>query len=290
MRFLVLAQIGDETALRVYAALRVRHGAKDVKLVASEELVLAPYWAQRLEDERVSTEIRLGDGTVLDSENIGVVFNRIVAITMPNFALAKKEDRDYADQEMTALYLSWLASLPCPVVNEPSPLGLSAPMRSDAEWLLLAGRAGLPVQGYHFTTDPRWSRTETYLPHQWRPVSGDSQAFGFERVSGTPFYRQPTLYLEPLSKSWLSLLVAGQRLVGTLAGLYGEHVSRLAKLANCDLLEVIFTSAAGEQDPATAGNWKVCKVNPFPHTHSSEAILAIVQLLETKRTETRRGI
>src|SRR4051812_24017595 len=38
MHFLILAHLGDETALRVSTALKARHGAGQVKLVSSEEL------------------------------------------------------------------------------------------------------------------------------------------------------------------------------------------------------------------------------------------------------------
>ncbi len=294
MCFLILAHLGDETALRVCAALRARHGGNHVRLVSCEELVLAPYWAHRLEDSQVTTEVRLHDGTSLDLANIRVVFNRLLALAAPHFASAKAVDRDYAIQEMNALCLSWLASLPCPVVNPPTPTGLSAPARSHAEWLLLAGRAGLPVQGYHFSTDPRWrhpesndtsrqSKSETsdsstcvrtaYVPHRWWP---DNPGYGFERVSAPLASRVPTLYLEPVSEGQESVLIAGEAVVGNLAGRYAEPLGRVARLAHCDLLEVVFARAV------TGGNWKVCGVNPFPHVRSAEAVEAIVQLLEVK--------
>lgn len=288
MRCLILTHLGDETALRVYAALAARHGAGQVKLVSSEELVFAPYWAHRLEDSRVTTDLRLSDGAVLDSVNIEVVFNRLLALTMPHFASASEADRDYATREMNALCLSWLASLPCPVVNAATSMGLSAQMRSHAEWLLLAGKAGLPVQGYHFTTDPRWFRKKTYWPYQWRSVSRDNAAFAFERVSAPPVSRQPTLYLEALLEPQESVLVAGPHVVGRLASLYGEPLKCLAKIAGCDLLQVMFAHpAASEADQVADGNWKVCGVTPFPQIQTADAISAIVQLLEAKLTESQ---
>lgn len=278
MDFLILAHLGDETALRVYAALRARHGTGQVKLVSSEELVLAPYWAHILENAQVTTNIRLSDGTTLDSANIGVVFNRLVVLTMPHFAAATKVDQDYAIMEMTALCLSWLASLPCPVINVVTPPGLGTQTRTHAEWLWLAGKAGLPTQDYHLTTDPRWFREPTDFPYQRHKNNSE--------LTLLPASRQPTIYLETLSEQWQSLLVAGDKVVGDLTDLYGEQVIHLAKLADCDLLEVILASSVVKSAQIISSeNWKVCRVNSFPHLQTTEAISAIVQLLENRRIE-----
>ena len=288
MRFLILAHLGDETALRVSAALAARHGAGQVKLVSSEELVFAPYWAHRLEDSRVTTELRLSDGTVLDSMNIAVVFNRLLALSLPHFAKASEADRDYATREMNALCLSWLASLPCPVVNAATPTSLGAQTRSQAEWLLLAGKAGLSVQGYHLTTDPRWFRERTYLPYRWQPGWGSNAGFTLARVHAPPVSRHPTLYLEALSESQESVLVAYPWVIGRLASLYSESLKRLAEITGCDLLQVMFARpAAREADQVTDEHWKVCGVTPFPQIQTAEAVSAIVQLLEAKLAEPR---
>ena len=53
------------------------------------------------------------------------------------------EDRQYALQELSALVMSWLASLSTPTLNPPDTCGLSGAWRSPAEWALLAGEAGL---------------------------------------------------------------------------------------------------------------------------------------------------
>jgi len=288
MRFLILAHLGDETALRVSAALTARHGAGQVKLVSSEELVFAPYWAHRLEDSRVTTELRLSDGTVLDSVDSAVVFNRLLALSLPHFARTTEADRDYAAREMNALCLSWLASLPCPVVNAATPTGLGAQTRSQAEWLLLAGKAGLSAQGYHLTTDPRWVCERTYLPYRWQPGRGSDAGFALARVHEPPVGRHPTLYLEALSESQESVLVAYPGVVGRLAGLYSESLKRLAKLTGCDLLQVMFARpTTREADQMADEHWKVCGVTPFPQVRTAEAVSAIVRLLEAKSTEPR---
>ena len=284
MLFLILAHVGDETAIQVYAMLRARYGEEQVKLVSSEELVFAPYWMHLLEDMQVITDIHLSNGVLLNSLDIGVVFNRLHEMTMLHFST--EVDRDYATREMTALCLSWLASLPCPVVNRPTPTGLGAQTRSHAEWLFLAGKAGFSVQGYHSTTDPRWCREKTYVPYRWQLFSKDNPRVAFEKVSAQSVSRLPTLYLEPLSECWQSILVAGDYAVGNLAEQYSAQAIYLASLSGCDLLEITFASVAVEEGGQTAHeNWKVFGVSSFPYVKSAESISAIVQLLETKREE-----
>jgi hypothetical protein len=281
LRFLILAHIGDETALRVYSRLRTRHGNEHVKLVSVEEIALAPYWAHRQEGSRVTTEVRLADGTLLDSEKIGTVFNRLLMLTLPQFARAKEADREYAVQEMNALCLSWLASLPCPVVNAPTPTGLGGAERSHAEWLSLAGQAGLPVQGYHFTTDPRWHQEKGYVPHRWR---FDSPKHEFEKVSASPTRRLPTFYLEPVLEPRESVVVAGENVFGNPSVPYGEQFKNLTKLSGCDVLQVEFAlRPAPRTDQMGEGSWIACRVDPFPHIHSARAIEAVVEMLENKR-------
>lgn len=280
MRFLILAHLGDVTALRVSTILQTRHGAERVKLVSAEELALAPNWAHRLEDTRVTTEVRLSDGISLESGNIGVVFNRLLAPILPQFESANAMDRDYAIQEMNALCLSWLASLPCPVVNTPTPMGLGGPARSHAEWLLRASEAGLPARGYFFTTDPRWRRKKTYSPHQRQ---ADNLSYSFETVSAQPISRQPIFFLEPLLEQRESVIVAGDNIVGSLSGLYSEQLKNFARSAGCDFLEVMFSrSAASNVGRAVDENWIVCGANPFPQVHGAKAVEAIVHLLECK--------
>jgi hypothetical protein len=49
---------------------------------------------------------------------------------------------------LSAFYLSWLEALPGPILNRPTPQGLGGRWRHNSDWVLLAGRAGLPVAPY----------------------------------------------------------------------------------------------------------------------------------------------
>lgn len=284
MRFLILAHSNDQTALQVHVMLRARHGPDQVKLVLTEELAYAPYWKHSLEDGKATTELRLRDGSALKSECIGVVFNRLLAPTAPYFASAI--DQNYAVMEMYALFLSWLSSLPCPVVNNVSSIGLGIQTRSHAEWLLLAAKAGLPVRGFHFTSDPRWVREKTYSPYRPQPNLG---AFDFEKISPAPIGREPTFYLEKVGEEQEPMLVSLPKVTGRLSKLFGGPLKRLARLAGCDLLQVFFAPAAtNRKDTNESAKWKVCSVTPFPHAQTMAELTAIVQLLESKLARTSR--
>lgn len=108
------------------------------RVVTTDEIVLAPSWRHQIEDGHARTELLLHYGSEICSDRIGVVFNRLRDVGMPNFTASKREDRDYATMEMFALLLSWLSALPCPVVNSPSPQGLAGATRHPALWLAMA--------------------------------------------------------------------------------------------------------------------------------------------------------
>jgi hypothetical protein len=66
---------------------------------------------------------------------------------------AAEGDRDYALQELTAFYLSWLASLTVPVLNRPTPMGLAGRWLHASELVLLARAAGLPTPTWRQSAD-----------------------------------------------------------------------------------------------------------------------------------------
>ena len=60
----------------------------------------------------------------------------------------KKEDREYCQHELYALFLSWLYCLPGPVFNPATPQGLSGRLRHASEWSKVAHLAGLNAAKY----------------------------------------------------------------------------------------------------------------------------------------------
>ena len=272
MALLVLAHPQDETALRVYCALRARYAPGRVRLISSDELVLAPKWVHRVDADAAATELSLANGERLDSGAATLVFNRIRYVSMPHFARARPADRDYAVMEMHALLRSWLSSLPCPVVNRATPSGLYGAERTVPEWLALAGRAGLPVRGFRFTTSPR----------RW-PVSGYLPYAAGEGGSGAPLHpalvgRSPVLYLEPTSGELRRVLVAGRHVAGDVPDHLKEACRRLRELSGSDLIECRFErSAARFGGPDQA--WRFCGGDVFPEVLEEPGFTVLVEYL-----------
>lgn len=73
--------------------------------------------------------------------------NRLTGPPETVIGRARAADRAYAREELYAFWLSWLATLPGPVLNAPDPRGLGGAHRSPEEWALLAAAAGLPADG-----------------------------------------------------------------------------------------------------------------------------------------------
>jgi hypothetical protein len=114
-----------------------------VELVTSEVLSSALLWEHRLGSEGLASAIRLADGRTLRSSEIRGALNRLGSPIVPHLARASPADREYAAQEFGALLLSWIHSIPGPVMNRATHRGLGGPWLRPVEWMRLASDAGL---------------------------------------------------------------------------------------------------------------------------------------------------
>ena len=264
---LVLASADDVTALGVDEALRIRVGETGVRFITGEELALAPCWDHRLGEGETRTRILLPDGTRLDEHRLGAIFNRLQVPDLPQFYGASEADRLYAIGEVAALWLSWLASLACPVVNPPSPWSLPGPEFPLLQWLDLASRAGLPARGCTFSSDPRVFSEQNYTLHRFAADGGS------EPIRTPPFPREPSCFFEPVGSDEETVLVAGDRRVGRLGDQFSDGLYRLRALAGCDLLQVMFRQSV------TTGEWLVTNATSFPVTDDPVSHRAIALVL-----------
>lgn len=143
MLTLVLAARHDLHAPWIADQLRGRVG--DVLLLTVESLVRETRWDHRLDRRGAGSTLVLGDGREIRHDEVGGVINRIAMIPQELLSRANDDDRLYALQEWTALFMSWLQSIPAPVLNRPDARGLCGAWRSPAEWAMLALSAGLPA-------------------------------------------------------------------------------------------------------------------------------------------------
>lgn len=274
--FLILANPGDPLADRVHEALRARHGASGARLLTSEELALAR-WGLRQDGPCVRTEMRLADGATLASQEIRAVLNRLRCVAAPQLAEAGPEDREYAVMEMHAFLLSWLASLDGPVVNPAGPRHLGGDGIGAAEWLLLAGRAGLAARGMRITTNARQfprARAEPFVP-----LDGAGLAAGavLRPVSRAILGSSPAHLLEPVGEERRRIVVIGSRAYGSedLPAPLREGCVRLACAAGRSLLEILFARSLDD------GAWKVCAAGSFPQDLEEDELAALLRLLES---------
>jgi hypothetical protein len=140
--WLVLCERADLDAHWAAAGL-VRRGLEPIELVHADELAAATRWQHRVGPDGCSVTVELVDGRTLSSAEIRGTLNRLVQTPSAPLLRAAPGDREYAREELHAFALSWLAALPGPVLNRPTPQGLSGPWLHRSEWLALAARAGL---------------------------------------------------------------------------------------------------------------------------------------------------
>ncbi len=145
--WLVLAQDGDVEARWLADQLRAK-ADRPVELIEAGQLVHECRWEHRIGTELTSSRLVIGDGTVIDSEEVEGVVNRLIWLSAEGFEGAPPRDREYASNELFALGLSWLESLGQRVLNRPAGAGLSGAWRTQAQWRALGRSAGLPIVPY----------------------------------------------------------------------------------------------------------------------------------------------
>ena len=144
--WLVLCPSDDLAALWVARGLTAR-GLHPLEVVTAEALAYNQRFEHRLIAGQPSVKITLADGRVVDSATVRGTLNRLHLIPGSHLR-ADSTDRQYAEQELYALYLSWLYALPGKMLNRPTPQGLCGSWRHPSEWVWLATQAGLSVAAY----------------------------------------------------------------------------------------------------------------------------------------------
>jgi hypothetical protein len=234
--WLVLCDASDASAAWVFQQMRSR-GVAPLELLTADDLALADYWEHRIAGGRASIRFRAGALDVA-GEKLHGVLNRLYTVPVPHWQSKEKSDRDYVQQELVAMFLSWLHALPCPVVNRPTPQGLSGQWRCESEWVWLARRAGLAVAPYRQSAHDRIDE-----------MKGEKR-------------------LVPLGSLVQTVIVAGDAATGASAPPPVLAACRsLAKIAGTELLGVDFIAGA-------AGPWTFAGASPMPYlTLGGEALI-----------------
>ena len=224
--WLVLCDAGDASAVWAFQEMR-RRGIAPLELLTADDLALADYWEHRIGKGRASIRFRAG-ALEVNGERLRGVLNRLYTVPVPHWQSKEKSDRDYVQQELIALFLSWLHALPCPVINRPAPQGLSGQWRCESEWVWLARQAGLAVAPYRQSAQDRIDE-----------MKGERR-------------------LIPAGALAQTVIVAGEAAAGAVAPPpVIAACNRLAAIAGAELLGVDFIAGA-------AGPWTFAGASPMP--------------------------
>ena len=167
--YLVLCSDTDVSGIWAYENL-VTIGLAPLSLVTLESLASATTWEHRVGLDGAHLKIELKDGRRFCSSQIRGVLNRTLFASPNQMAEAVEEDREYANNEMVAFYLSWLHTLRG-VINRPSPLGLSGSWQHNSQSSLLASRAGLHTLPYRQSADTPMEAGYTSLAATGAPIT-----------------------------------------------------------------------------------------------------------------------
>lgn len=228
--------------------------------MTTEDLACATRWAHRL-GSTVTAEVTLADGRTISSSALRGVLNRLVHPAWPQLGQARTEDREYAAQEMMALYMSWLRCLSAPVLNPPTPQGLSGYWRHDSQWAVLAAEAGL--------------RTPTYRMGSGQPEGGWSIPHGDPDADTDDAG-------DAADERGVRLVVVGEAVVGDVTQPDVVHACRrLARLSATPLLGVDLVEEGGA--------WTFVHATPQPELRAwGDAFLAaLVQALRQPQAALR---
>jgi len=282
----VLAHAADMAGAALAAALHHR-GRVAVRFVTDTELATGAQFTHLSPTgppgtpASASDRVTLADGTELSVKTLAAVHCRLSVVLPARFAEAEQPDWEYAAAEFHALLVSWLAGLPLPVANRPSPLGLGGPLRDVLSTLALARRAGLPVPDVRAVSRDDGVRA---ADRERRVISAGllpSVVDGLRPPPAGPPVGLPALLVPPLRPERCRVLVTGGRVTGPpqVAARWGAACVRLAGMAGLEVCEVLFgTQGQGEE---------VCLgAEPIPPLSDPAHVAALATYLE-ERSEQR---
>lgn len=223
--WIVLCGATDIPALWAYHGLKAR-GLAPLEVVSAEMLTHSLHWEHRLNEDGASISITLANGRTIFGTTVRGVLNRLLSASSEHLRMVNPDDSEYAVQEFTAFFMSWLYALPGPVLNRPTPQGLPGQFRHISEWAWLASQAGLSTPNYRQSSGEYTDTTQ------------------YERLvpSGTPV---------------TTVLVVSGHVVGDhIPPGISEGCQRLARLAKTELLGIEFATHTD--------HWIFVGATPFP--------------------------
>lgn len=144
MQVLIIANALDGGALAVARILASTLG-ENLTVLLPEWLGQAG-WSHRISPHGLAhTVVRWNGGCLLDSDDVGLVWNRIRHLPQSAFRASAAPDRDYAGAELNALVLSWLAELGARVIPPVVRHACVTPVLHHLHWASAARRSGISL-------------------------------------------------------------------------------------------------------------------------------------------------
>jgi hypothetical protein len=137
----VIVVVGRETDAGVQALLQ-RWRDSDAALLTPRDLSRAG-WAHRPASPAEGRAVVAGRAVAV-GEIRGVVA-ALETLTTRDIAHIVRRDRPYVVAEMYAFLLAWLRTLPCRVLNRPTPQSLAGCGWQREQWVLVADALGIPT-------------------------------------------------------------------------------------------------------------------------------------------------
>lgn len=143
---LILCHLHDTEAVWLHQCLLQASPAAPVLLVSADELLYARSVRHTLGPEPASFALRLQNGRTVRQEDVAVLINRLYVLDPVLWQHTDQKQYLYVMQEINALYLSLLHSIPAQrLYNPPTAIALGGRYLTPAEWQVLGVRSGLPI-------------------------------------------------------------------------------------------------------------------------------------------------
>ncbi|HTB78343.1 MAG TPA: hypothetical protein VK762_34095 [Polyangiaceae bacterium] len=172
------------------------------------------------------------DRSAVPVRSIRGVVTRLSGVTPAELPHIAAEERAYVACEMTAFLVAWLSSLPCRVLNRPTPLSLVGPSWRPEQWAREATRAGLSAERVR------------------RVARSFAEDAGPTEIAPSSLFERPVI-----SVTVVHTRCFGGPGDGPLDDAIVAGVRRLAGAAGVDLLTATFAPAAGRATFVGAAPW-----------------------------------
>jgi hypothetical protein len=270
METLIFCNQNDAIAFALYQQL-LKMG-KNTSLITAEELQYATSWIHELDSMGNGfTEIKLQNGNTIHSGEIKAVWNRIRYFPMMHFL--NETDRYYAQNEMSALYFSFLKSINNALINPIEVYDLAVQEYNLLYLKHQANLAGLPVTDHHFTTSPRWQSSLDMIPMALQKKS--SYSFN-KKAPYLVWQNQPALFTET-SGEQICIWIVGGEIIGEVSKAQKKSLKKLSENLKKTFLEIHFAK--------TLKGCKVSFINTFPEFAPLKVIDSLLILLTQKNSK-----